>query len=380
MGTRLEHAMTARLVLDGYAPKEIQLTNGPMTWVSLKGHNYGGYWLLKTDHFHVELQTAAQTFTGGLIESASESATAARPELSLQELVAHTKPAVVYLKSLTKSGTDFFVTDTGVIATNAHLARGEQSLVATLPDGTQLDAPIVYVDPDLDIALAKAFEVDFPHLALAEVATIRQGENVVAIGNPGDAMLFSVTKGIVSAVGRFDTAGPGTWIQTDTPINPGNSGGPLLNIRGEVIGINTQKLIKKNVTGIGFALSASDLLAVLHHFYPPAAPPTESIAESSVGASTHPTKLPSGSSLINTSSGSSTPSVTGFAIANITSSPGGAEIFLDEKFVGTAPATFHISEGPHSLTLKSSNHVPWTRSISILKDSTGTVKATLQPL
>jgi Trypsin-like peptidase domain len=66
-------------------------------------------------------------------------------------------------------------------------------------------------------------------------------------------MLFSVTKGIVSAVGRFDAAGPGTWIQTDALINPGNSGGPLLNSRGEVIGINSQKLIKKNVTGIGFA-------------------------------------------------------------------------------------------------------------------------------
>jgi len=56
-------------------------------------------------------------------------------------------------------------------------------------------------------------------------------------------MLFSVTKGIVSAVGQFPSAGPGTWIQTNTPINPGNSGGPLLNPHGEVIGINTQKLI-----------------------------------------------------------------------------------------------------------------------------------------
>jgi S1-C subfamily serine protease len=69
-------------------------------------------------------------------------------------------------------------------------------------------------------------------------------------------------------VGKFANAGPGTWIQTDTPINPGNSGGPLLNSRGEVIGINTQKLVKKNVTGIGFALSATDLLEVLHRFYP----------------------------------------------------------------------------------------------------------------
>src|SRR5207245_3627504 len=126
--------------------------------------------------------------------------------------------------------------------------------------------------PDLDIALVKVAAVsaegELPHLALADASTVRQGESVLAIGNPGDAMLFSVTKGIVSAIGKFPDAGPGTWIQTDTPINPGNSGGPLLNSRGEVIGINTQKLIKKNVAGIGFALSATDLLAVLHRFYP----------------------------------------------------------------------------------------------------------------
>ncbi len=77
-------------------------------------------------------------------------------------------------------------------------------------------------------------------------------------------MQFSMTKGIVSAVGKFREAGAGTWIQTDTPFNPGNSGGPLVNMRGEVVGLNTLKLIKKNTTGIAFALSASDLLDVLH--------------------------------------------------------------------------------------------------------------------
>jgi S1-C subfamily serine protease len=148
------------------------------------------------------------------------------------------------------------------------VARGEESLLTLLPEGQQLEAKVVYIDADLDIALAKLEGRDFPHLALADAATVKQGENVLVIGNPGDAMLFSVTKGIVSAVGKFTNAGPGTWIQTDTPINPGNSGGPLLNSRGEVIGINTQKLIKKNVTGIGFALSATDLLEVLHRFYP----------------------------------------------------------------------------------------------------------------
>ncbi len=71
---------------------------------------------------------------------------------------------------------------------------------------------------------------NLPALPLAEASATHQGESVVAIGNPGDATLFSVTKGIVSAVGPFPAAGPGTWIQTDAPINPGNSGGPLVNL------------------------------------------------------------------------------------------------------------------------------------------------------
>jgi S1-C subfamily serine protease len=348
-----------------------------MTWVStLKGHNHGAYWLLKTDHFQIELQSASQTFTGA-VESVSGSTLVPgpHPELSLEELVSRAKPAVVFLKSLTKSGTGFFISSTGVIATNAHLARREEALLATLPNGTQLEARVVYVDPELDIALAKTPGENFPHLPLAEAATVRQGESVLAIGNPGDAMLFSVTKGIVSAVGRFDAAGPGTWIQTDAPINPGNSGGPLLNARGEVIGINSQKLIKKNVTGIGFALSASELLAVLHHFYPSTPQSNENVAASAnTVPSTNP-KLPSGASMMTTAA--NTQIAPGFGITEITSDPNGAEIFLDDKFVGTCPATLRIAEGAHTLILESAHHSDWSRSISILKDSTVTVKATL---
>src|SRR5262249_39914732 len=133
-------------------------------------------------------------------------------------------------------------------------------------------AKVVYIDPELDIALAKvnvpSAKTDFPHLSLISAEGVRQGEAVLAIGNPGDVMLFSATRGIVSAVGRFSNAGPGTWVQTDAPINPGNSGGPLLNPRGEVVGVNTSRLIRKSVHGIGFALSSSDVLQVLHRFYP----------------------------------------------------------------------------------------------------------------
>ena len=297
LNSRLQHAMVVRVSLAGYATKEMTITEGPMNWVGLNGRNHGEYFLFKTRTIHLNLDPIAGVFTGSISERVSSSmATASsthsgdpRPvdastipsapldiatpvasgDASLEEMVRRTKPAVLYLKGLNKSGTGFFITETGVIATNAHVARDEEGLLATLPGGLQLEAKVVYMDAELDIALLKVAGNNFPHLTLADAALVQQGESVFAIGNPGDAMLFSVTKGIVSAVGKFESAGPGTWIQTDTPINPGNSGGPLVNARGEVIGINTQKLVKKNVTNIGFALSATDLLNVLHSFYPP---------------------------------------------------------------------------------------------------------------
>jgi PEGA domain len=130
-------------------------------------------------------------------------------------------------------------------------------------------------------------------------------------------------------------------------------------------------LAKKNVTGIGFALSATDLLSVLHRFYPPAPAQNES------AASSPPSKLPHGSSLMNAASVPQTGN--GFGVTEITSEPDGAEIFLDDKSVGTTPATLRMSEGPHNLVLKSADHTDWNRSITILKDSTVTVKATLDP-
>src|SRR5258707_1912088 len=265
--------MVARISLTGYTTKEVQMTEGPMNWVSLKGHDHGEYWLLKASHFHVDLDPVSKVFTGKISAEIPETAEAPReadlpPEPPLEEVIAHAKPAVVRLKGLGGWDSGFFVTEKGVIATNAHLARGEGSLIAILPGGQQLAANIIHIDAERDIALVKVEGDEFPYLSLGAASNVRQGETVIAIGNPGDAMPFAVTKGIVSAVGKFSAAGPGIWIQTDATINPGNSGGPLLNARGQVIGINTLKLEKRNVSGIGFALSASDLLAVLLKYYP----------------------------------------------------------------------------------------------------------------
>ncbi len=381
LGTRLEHPMIARLSLAGYATKEIALTEGPMEWISLNGRFHGEYWLIKSNHFRVELQPISETFTGGITANVGGESATLRPELSLEELVQQTKPAVVYLKGRDKAGTGFFVTATGVIATNAHVGRDEGTLLALLPGGQQLEAKVVYLDAELDIALVKvdapSANVEFPHLTLTDAASVRQGENVLAIGNPGEGMLFSATKGIVSAVGKDSNKGPGTWIQTDATINPGNSGGPLLNLRGEVIGINTLKVIRPGYTGISFALSATDLLTVLRRFYPNVAPASQSAAQATMPpASGDATSATSPAELANTSPPASPE---GVGTVSISSEPDSAEIFVDEKFYGNTPATLKLPKGSHEFVLKLPGHADWRRTLEVLKSSKLSLKAVLAP-
>jgi S1-C subfamily serine protease len=332
----------------------------------LNGRNHGEYFLLKASQFHVKLDLISQEFDGTISARIGRNTEVDFvPALSLAELVARTKPAVTYLKGLQKAGTGFLVSETGVIATNAHLARDEDPLLAILPGGVQLQAKVDYIDEDLDIALLKVKGAGFPHLTLADSSTVQQGETVFAIGNPGDAMLFSVTKGIVSGVGKFAGAGPGTWIQTDAPINPGNSGGPLLNSRGEVIGINTQKVVKRNVSGIGFALSAADLLDVLHRFYPQGDVLAEKLSSP---------VLPAPKSVAKQSAQEDVATVD-------ISEPIGAEIRIDGIFRGYAPASFVLSASRHRFHVRSAKE-NWVQEIELLKESRITLDrpAALVPL
>ncbi len=356
LSARLEHAMLLRVSLDGYSSAEITMTEGPMRWIAVNGTDHGNYWLLKTDHFDVELEPASKSFTGTVVATgAGNSRVEMRPELPVEELVEKSKPAVVLLSAASRMGSGFFVSDTGVIVTNAHVVRGEQTALAILSSGQKLDAKVVYIDPDMDIALVKVDGMGFPHLALTDTSNVRQGQTVIAIGNPGLGMPFSVTKGIVSAVGGSAKETHGTWIQTDAAINPGNSGGPLLNAYGEVVGMNTWKIVDKSNQSLGFALSSTDLLALLHRFYPTVSGPNQS----SVAAPSQ--------------------SQDGIGSISITSVPDGAEVYVDEKFEGNAPETLKLSVGPHNIQLKAEGRKDWVRSIEILKDSQLNLKAQLIP-
>ena len=158
------------------------------------------------------------------------------------------------------AGSGFIIDATGNILTNHHVIEGAERITVKLSDGRSLRARVVGIDPDTDIALIK---VDAPATAavapLGDSDTLRVGEWVCAIGNPL-AYEHTVTVGVVSFIGRklFDTS-LDNYIQTDAAINFGNSGGPLINARGEVIGINAA--ISSRASNIGFAVPINQATA-----------------------------------------------------------------------------------------------------------------------
>ena len=154
-------------------------------------------------------------------------------------------------------GSGFIVSEDGYILTNNHVVQGSEKVTVTLQNGKKsYQARVVGQDPETDLALIK-IDVDYelPALPMGDSGQARVGEWVMAIGNPF-GLDHTVTVGIVSAKGRNIGAGPyDNFIQTDASINPGNSGGPLLNLKGEVIGINTA--IVASGQGIGFAVPSN---------------------------------------------------------------------------------------------------------------------------
>ena len=152
-------------------------------------------------------------------------------------------------------GSGFITRSDGVILTNAHVVEGASDVTVTLPDGRSYTGKVLGTDPLTDVGVVKVVASKLPVAPLGDSSRVRPGEWAIAIGNPL-GLDNTVTAGIISAIQRTNAVGEGQrvpYIQTDAAVNPGNSGGPLINDRGQVIGINTA-IRQAPGAGLSFAI------------------------------------------------------------------------------------------------------------------------------
>ena len=208
--------------------------------------------------------------------------------LSTEDAIAKVKPSVVCIETESEVagygryfggrgnnsynvqgvGTGFIVSDDGYIATNYHVVEGAHKITVTLSSGETYAAELIGGDEVADLAIIKINAKNLPVVELGDSDALNQGQDVVAIGTPaGIEFAGTATKGIVSAINRdVDVNGQKimTVIQTDASINPGNSGGPLINMKGQVIGINSMKLASTQYEGMGFAIPINIAIPVFN--------------------------------------------------------------------------------------------------------------------
>ena len=240
---------------------------------------------------HVSIPVTGSTGQNGVMtvtKVVNSSGNAVNNTLTLQKVSEKVIPSVVCIENYQKgSSTSFFpysqgnnskeslagegsgiiATSDGYIITNNHVVDGATSLKAVLYDGTIYDAELIGKDSVTDLAVLK---INATGLTAAEFGIsddLKVGDQVAAIGNPGGLELSStVTVGYVSALNRSMTSEEGytmNYIQTDAAINPGNSGGALVNMNGQVIGINTAKISATEFEGLGFAIPADQAMSTI---------------------------------------------------------------------------------------------------------------------
>ena len=158
-------------------------------------------------------------------------------------------------------GSGFILSSDGFVMTNAHVVEGADEVLVTLTDQREFKAKIIGADKRTDVAVVKIEATGLPYVKIGDVSRLKVGEWVLAIGSPF-GLENTVTAGIVSAKQR-DTGDYLPFIQTDVAINPGNSGGPLINMRGEVVGINSQIYSRSGgFMGISFAIPIDEAIRV----------------------------------------------------------------------------------------------------------------------
>jgi serine protease Do len=223
--------------------------------------------------------TSTTTFTTTVTSLVQQDGQPALPNIS--QVVTRVRPAVVAIDvtmvvydffgrpyRASGAGSGWIIDSSGHIVTNNHVVDGATSISVTLQDGRVFDASNVNGDAVSDLAVIKIDATGLPTLSLGKSSTLSVGDWAVAMGN-SLGMGISATAGVVSAlnVSLEDETGNEQQglIQTDAAINPGNSGGPLVNMAGEVVGINSAKIAEVGVEGMGYAISIDSAVPVVQN-------------------------------------------------------------------------------------------------------------------
>ena len=194
---------------------------------------------------------------------------------NIADVVAKVKPSVVSINTITYdilnrpqegAGSGWIIDKDGIIVTNNHVVEGAESITVTLASGETFPAEAVCIDPLTDLAAVKINAQNLPLANMGDSSELRVGDWVIAIGN-SLGLGISATKGIVSCLEVSLPVSSGQTlcdlIQTDAAINPGNSGGPLVNMRGEVVGITSIKIAMVGVEGMGWAISSKVAMPII---------------------------------------------------------------------------------------------------------------------
>jgi len=181
---------------------------------------------------------------------------------SRREMIPALVKAVVTIQTEKGHGSGFIVSKDGYLITNEHVVGNESIVRVKFEQGFTLDAQVVKVNKDFDLALVKVQATDLPALTIGDDSALMLGEEIFAIGTPLDATLGqSVSRGVLS--GRRELDGR-NYLQTDVSINPGNSGGPFIDEDGKVVGVATMKISGKGLEGLGFGVPISVALEMLN--------------------------------------------------------------------------------------------------------------------
>ena len=180
----------------------------------------------------------------------------------MKEIIEQYKNVIVQISTPESTGTGFYLKKHGLIVTNDHVVKGNREVVVSGTDFAKVMTEVYFSDPLYDLAFLKPpAEVDLPEVHLGEEATVMEGDAIMAIGHPY-GLKYTATQGIVSKAER--NYNDIKYIQVDAAINPGNSGGPLVNDKGEVVGVNT--FIIQNSNNLGFALPIRYLLDSIRRY------------------------------------------------------------------------------------------------------------------